>query len=33
MHAAAQLKHFNGWEIAIIASGRMTNEELWLARA
>ena len=21
---------FNGWEIAIIASGRMTNEELWL---
>src|SRR3954462_8360017 len=30
MHAAAQLKHFNGWEIAIIASARMTNEELWL---
>ncbi len=30
IHAAAQLKHFNGWEIAIIASGRMTNEELWL---
>ncbi|MGI8436601.1 MAG: molybdopterin-dependent oxidoreductase [Chthoniobacterales bacterium] len=29
-HAAAQLKHFNGWEIAIIASGRMTNEEMWL---
>ncbi|HEV2097199.1 MAG TPA: 2Fe-2S iron-sulfur cluster-binding protein, partial [Chthoniobacterales bacterium] len=29
-HAALQLKHFNGWEIAIIASGRMTNEELWL---
>jgi len=29
-HAAAQLKHFNGWEIAILASGRMTNEELWL---
>ncbi len=29
-HAAVQLKHFNGWEIAIIASGRMTNEELWL---
>ncbi len=29
-HAAAQLKHFNGPEIAIIASGRMTNEELWL---
>src|SRR4051794_37706011 len=30
MHAAAQLKHFNGWEIAIIGSARMTNEELWL---
>jgi len=30
MHAATQLKHFNGGEIAIIASGRMTNEELWL---
>ncbi|MFL6526735.1 MAG: molybdopterin-dependent oxidoreductase [Chthoniobacterales bacterium] len=30
MHAAAQLKHFNGWEIAIIASARMTDEELWL---
>src|SRR5438105_7849849 len=30
--AAAQLKHFTGWEIAIIASGRMTNEELWLTR-
>src|SRR5205823_3566495 len=29
-HAAAQLKHFQGWEIAIIASGRMTNEELFL---
>ncbi len=29
-HAAAQLKHFSGWEIAIIASGRMTNEEMWL---
>jgi NADH-quinone oxidoreductase subunit G len=28
--AAAQLKNFNGNEIAIIASGRMTNEELWL---
>ena len=26
-----QLKHFSGWEIAILASGRMTNEELWLA--
>jgi len=31
-HAAAQLKHFKGWEIAILASGRMTNEELWLTR-
>src|SRR3954470_22756981 len=31
-HAAAQLKHFSGWEIAIIASARMTNEELWLTR-
>src|SRR5437773_3883413 len=31
-HAAAQLKHFNGWEIAILASGQMTNEELWLTR-
>jgi NADH-quinone oxidoreductase subunit G len=30
-HAAAQLKHFSGWEIAILASGRMTNEEMWLA--
>jgi len=30
-HAAAQLKHFSGWEIAILASGRMTNEELWLS--
>ncbi|MEY2481106.1 MAG: NADH-quinone oxidoreductase subunit [Verrucomicrobiota bacterium] len=29
-HAALQLRHFNGWEIAIVASGRMTNEELWL---
>src|SRR5437763_15634885 len=29
-HAVAQLKHFSGWEIAIIASGRMTNEALWL---
>jgi NADH-quinone oxidoreductase subunit G len=29
-HAVAQLKHFSGWEIAILASGRMTNEELWL---
>jgi NADH-quinone oxidoreductase subunit G len=31
-HAAAQLKHFHGSEIAIIASGRMTNEELWLTK-
>jgi NADH-quinone oxidoreductase subunit G len=29
--AALQLKQFAGSEIAIIASGRMTNEELWLA--
>jgi len=29
-HAALQLRHFSGWETAIIASGRMTNEELWL---
>ena len=29
-HAAVQLKHFAGWEIALLASGRMTNEELWL---
>ncbi len=29
-HAAAQLKPFVGWQIAILASGRMTNEELWL---
>jgi NADH-quinone oxidoreductase subunit G len=28
--AALQLKQFSGDEIAIIASGRMTNEELWL---
>ena len=28
--AALQLKQFAGPEIAIIASGRMTNEELWL---
>ena len=28
--AAQQLKQFSGSEIAIIASGRMTNEELWL---
>jgi NADH-quinone oxidoreductase subunit G len=24
------LRHFSGWETAIIASGRMTNEEIWL---
>src|SRR5207249_7435946 len=29
--AALQLRHFSGWEIAVVASGRMTNEELWLA--
>jgi len=29
-HVALQLRHFSGWEIAIVASGRMTNEELWL---
>ncbi len=29
-HAALQLRHFSGWESAIIASARMTNEELWL---
>ena len=28
--AAQQVKQFSGSEIAIIASGRMTNEELWL---
>src|SRR5438445_2909589 len=28
--ATLQLKQFAGHEIAIIASGRMTNEELWL---
>jgi NADH-quinone oxidoreductase subunit G len=30
--AALQLRQFNGSNIAIIASGRMTNEELWLTR-
>jgi NADH-quinone oxidoreductase subunit G len=30
-HAALQLRHFGSWNIGIIASGRMTNEELWLA--
>jgi len=29
-HTALQLRHFTGWDIAIVASGRMTNEELWL---
>ena len=29
-NTALQLKHFSGWNIAIIASGRMTNEEMWL---
>jgi NADH-quinone oxidoreductase subunit G len=28
--AALQLRQFSGFNIAIIASGRMTNEELWL---
>jgi len=28
--AVQQLKEFSGSEIAIVASGRMTNEELWL---
>ncbi len=31
-HAALQLREFSGANIAIIASGRMTNEELWLTR-
>src|SRR5213595_3625699 len=30
-HAALQLRHFSPWQIAVLASGRMTNEELWLA--
>jgi NADH-quinone oxidoreductase subunit G len=30
--AAMQLRQFGGANIAIIASGRMTNEELWLTR-
>ena len=30
--AALQLRQFNGANIAIVASGRMTNEELWLTR-
>jgi len=28
-YTALQLKHFNGWDMAIVASARMTNEELW----
>src|SRR5256886_3430091 len=28
--AALQLRHFSGWETAMIASARLTNEELWL---
>src|SRR6267378_3256048 len=31
-NAALQLRQFSGANIAIIASGRMTNEELWLTR-
>src|SRR5438067_764762 len=31
-HAALQLRQFSGANVAIIASGRMTNEELWLTR-
>src|SRR5947209_3414260 len=31
-HAALQLRQFSGANIAIIASGRMTNEEFWLTR-
>src|SRR6266478_4344313 len=31
-HAALRLRQFSGANIAIIASGRMTNEELWLTR-
>jgi NADH-quinone oxidoreductase subunit G len=30
--AALQLRQFHGSNIAVIASGRMTNEELWLTR-
>jgi len=30
--AAMQLRQFSGVNIAIVASGRMTNEELWLTR-
>ncbi|MBV9619353.1 MAG: molybdopterin-dependent oxidoreductase [Verrucomicrobia bacterium] len=31
-HAALQLRQWYGGNVAIIASGRMTNEELWLVR-
>jgi NADH-quinone oxidoreductase subunit G len=31
-NAALQVRQFSGWNIAIIASARMTNEELWLTR-
>src|SRR5256712_3803918 len=31
-HAALQLRQFSAENIAIIAAGRMTNEELWLTR-
>src|SRR5260370_9466713 len=31
-HAALQLRQFSGANVAMIASGRMTNEELWLTR-
>ncbi|HLW34866.1 MAG TPA: molybdopterin-dependent oxidoreductase, partial [Chthoniobacterales bacterium] len=30
--AALQLRQFSGAKVAIVASGRMTNEELWLTR-
>ncbi len=30
--AALQLRQFSGWNVAVIASARMTNEELWLTR-
>jgi NADH-quinone oxidoreductase subunit G len=31
-HAALQLRQFSGANIAVVASGRMTNEELWLTK-
>src|SRR4029077_5501478 len=31
-HAALRLRQFSRLEVAIVASGRMTNEELWLTR-